>query len=274
LPLVQQEFALQAFWPARLRHERFGVFSFMRRRALRRVPRLPEGLRIYAVGDVHGRADLLVRLFAAIDADLARRPPISKLEIFLGDYIDRGPNSRQVIDILLARGQLHKLVLLKGNHETYPARFLADPDSLDDWRPLGGLETLASYGLAPSLNPDHAERRKLATRFAAALPDSHHNFFSGLQTSFCCGDFFFVHAGVRPGVALDQQHEDDLLWIREDFLLHERDFGKIIVHGHTPVRDADFCNNRINIDTGAFATGRLTCLTVEGEEVALLPVAP
>jgi serine/threonine protein phosphatase 1 len=230
-------------------------------------------MRVYAVGDVHGRADLLLRLFTAIDADLARRRPVSKLEIFLGDYIDRGPHSRQVIDILLARSVAHKLILLKGNHETYPARFLGAPDSLDDWRLLGGLETLMSYGVAPSLNPDHAERRKLAARFAAALPESHTKFFSDLKTSFCCGDFFFVHAGVRPGVALDRQLEDDMLWIREDFLLDERDFGKMVVHGHTPVRDPDFRNNRINIDTGAFATGRLTCLIIEGEEIGLLPAA-
>jgi serine/threonine protein phosphatase 1 len=247
------------------------VLRFMTSRPRRRAPRLPEGLRVYAVGDVHGRADLLLRLFTAIDADLARRVPAPTLEIFLGDYIDRGPCSRQVVDILLARGRAHKLVLLKGNHETYPAQFLADPDSLAEWRPLGGLETLASYGLASSLNPDHVERRELAARFAAALPQSHDRFFAGLQTSFCCGDFFFVHAGVRPGVPLDRQREDDMLWIREDFLLHERDFGKIVVHGHTPVRDPDFRNNRINIDTGAFATGRLTCLVLEGEEVGLLP---
>ena len=236
----------------------------------RRPPRLPENLRAYVVGDIHGRADLLLRLFAAIDADLADRGSMPTLQIFLGDYIDRGPSSRHVIDMLLARGRGHRLVTLKGNHETYPAQFLADPDTLTGWRPLGGLETLAAYGLAPSPNPDTAERRELAAQFATVFPESHAQFLADLPTSFNCGDYFFVHAGVRPGVPLDKQHEDDLLWIRDDFLLHERDFGKIIVHGHTPVRSPDLRDNRINIDTGAFATGKLTCLVIEGEGVRVL----
>lgn len=242
-------------------------------RARRHPPRLPEGLRIYAVGDVHGRADLLARLFVAIDTDLARRPPTRCLQVFLGDYIDRGPFSRQVVDLLIARARTHRLVHLKGNHETFPLQFLKAPEVLLDWRLMGGLSTLASYGLAPSANPDQAEMHDLAARFAAVLPASHGTFLTGLKTSYCCGDFFFVHAGVRPGLPLELQREEDLLWIREDFLLHEEDFGKMVVHGHTPVREAEFRDNRINIDTGAFATGNLTCLVIERDDFWLLDAA-
>jgi serine/threonine protein phosphatase 1 len=194
------------------------------------------------------------------------RPPRAAL----GDYIDRGPASRQVIDLIIARGGVHELVLLKGNHETYPSRFLKDPSALGEWRMLGGLETLMSYGLKPPVRADGVEQRELAQRFASALPPRHARFFAELKTSFVCGDFFFVHAGVKPGVPLARQREEDLLWIRGDFLLHEEDFGKMIVHGHTPVRDADFRDNRINIDTGAYATGKLTCLIIEQGELALL----
>jgi serine/threonine protein phosphatase 1 len=227
-------------------------------------------MRIYAIGDVHGRADLLSELFAAIDADLADRPPADTLHVFLGDYIDRGPESQRAIDLVIARCRSHETVLLKGNHETFPAQFLSDPSMLGDWRVLGGFETLMSYGLRPTIDADPEEERALARRFAAALPESHVQFFGELRTSFCCGDFFFVHAGVKPGVPLERQREEDMLWIREDFLNHEADFGKMIVHGHTPVREADFHDNRINIDTGAYATGKLTCLVIERDRLALL----
>jgi serine/threonine protein phosphatase 1 len=231
---------------------------------------LPNGMRVYAIGDVHGRADLLAELFAAIDADKARSPRAKTLLVFLGDYIDRGPASRRVIDLVIGRSNLQETVLLKGNHETYVAQFLNDPSVLAEWGHLGGLETLRSYGLRPSIKARDAEQRKLADRFAEALPQNHVRFFAGLKTSFSCGDFFFVHAGVKPGVPLEHQREEDLLWIRDDFLFYEKDFGKIVVHGHTPVRDADFRNNRINIDTGAYATGKLTCLVIDEGELALL----
>ncbi len=227
-------------------------------------------MRVYAVGDVHGRADLLAGLLAAIDSDITRHPPARTIHVFLGDYIDRGPASRQVIDLVIARGRSHETVTLKGNHETYAAQFINDPLVLEEWRLFGGLQTLMSYGLRPSVNAGEAEQRELAERFATALPPSHADFLAGLRTSFSCGDYFFVHAGVKPGVPLEQQHEADLLWIRDDFLLHEKDFGKMVVHGHTPVREPDFRANRINIDTGAYATGKLTCLIIEPEEVALL----
>jgi serine/threonine protein phosphatase 1 len=219
---------------------------------------------------VHGRADLLDHAFLRIDADLADRSPCRAVQVLLGDYVDRGPSSREVLDCLVERGRSHKLVCLKGNHEGYVAGFLRNPSVLADWRHVGGLETLKSYGLEPSSNPDRGEREALARGLAAALPSAHRQFLQSLVTSFSCGDFFFAHAGIRPGTPLSHQHEEDLLWIRDDFLCCEEDFGKIIVHGHTPVLEPEIRPNRINIDTGAYATGKLTCLMVEQNIVYLL----
>ena len=230
-------------------------------------PRVPEGVRIYAIGDIHGRADLLEHTLNRIDADLASNPARDGIQVFLGDYIDRGPASREVLDRLVARNGSCQSIFLKGNHESYLTEFLSNPPILEDWQRYGGLETLMSYGITPSINANAATQVQLAVAFDQALPDSHRRFIGDLKPSFTCGDFFFVHAGVRPGVPLTKQREEDLLWIREDFLLYEEDFSKIIVHGHTPVPQPDVRPNRINIDTGAFATGQLTCLILEDDEV-------
>ena len=229
-------------------------------------PRVPEGLRIYAIGDMHGCAELLDQVLSRIDAHQALHPAVRPIEVFLGDYIDRGPASREVLDRLIARSRARETVFLKGNHETLVESFLKDPAILSNWRHYGGLETLLSYGLAPSVNMDLAEQTKLATAFSEALPESHRRFLGGLRSSFTCGDYFFVHAGVRPGIPLAKQREEDLLWIRTDFLLCEAEFSKFVVHGHTPVREPEVRANRINIDTGAYATGQLTCLMLEGAE--------
>lgn len=231
---------------------------------------MPEEQRIYAVGDVHGRADLLEPLLGRIDRDLADRPIAYPLQIFLGDYIDRGPDSRTVIDLLIARRQQHKLVLLQGNHEIYAAEALDDPSVLPEWIKIGAIPTLVSYGIKPASRGGQLLEQETARAFRQALPDSHRQFLRSLALSFSCGDFFFSHAGVRPGVPLQNQSQEDLLWIREDFLLHEGDFGKVIVHGHTPAKEPDIRHNRINIDTGAYATGRLTCLVLEGERMMFL----
>ena len=222
---------------------------------------------MYAIGDVHGRADLLARLFSGIDADLAANSTPRAIEVFLGDYIDRGPNSRGVLDLLIARSQRHETVFLKGNHEVLIEHFLYMPEALATWRQVGGIQTLASYGVRPSFNPDPAEQAALAQRLATALPPAHRQFLASLKRSFSCGDFFFVHAGVRPGVPLSEQTDEDLFWIREKFLRHAEKFEKIIVHGHTPVDEVEFHSNRINVDTGAFATGRLSCLRIEAENI-------
>ena len=233
-------------------------------------PRVPTGWRVYAVGDIHGRADLLSALFMRIDNDLRVRPTTDTVEVFLGDYIDRGPHSRQVIELLIARQRVHNLVLLKGNHEDFALRFLSNPTVLSDWKNIGGLNTLISYGITPGRRDDPRAQHELAGAFANSMPDGHRHFLQGLALSFTCGDFFFSHAGARPGIPLEQQSENDLLWVREDFLLHEEDFGKVIVHGHTPAREPEIRPNRINIDTGAYATGRLTCLVLQGDQVSFL----
>ena len=233
-------------------------------------PRVPDGVRIYAIGDIHGRADLLDQVFKRIDADLAKNPVPHGIEVFLGDYIDRGPASREVLDRLVARSRTHQAIFLKGNHETYLIDFVNNPPILEDWQRLGGLETLMSYGITPSINANAAEQARLAAAFDQALPENHRRFLGDLKSSFTCGDYYFVHAGVRPGIPLAKQREDDLLWIRRDFLLCEEDFGKVIVHGHTPVPQPDIRSNRINIDTGAYATGLLTCLMLENDKIKLV----
>lgn len=245
-------------------------------RSSKQHPQVPHGVRVYAIGDIHGRADLLEQMFKRIDADFAQAPVPHRIEVFLGDYVDRGPASRQVLDLLIGRGgghliergRTHQAIFLKGNHEALLVDFIAHPSTLGDWQRLGGLETLMSYGLAAFINKRvHAE---LATAFDKALPPSHRRFLDDLKLSFVCGDYFFVHAGVRPGVALEKQRAEDLLWIRQEFLFCEEAFGKIIVHGHTPVMQPDIRPNRINIDTGAYATGRLSCLVLEADTMRIL----
>jgi serine/threonine protein phosphatase 1 len=233
----------------------------------KKKPTVPAGNRVYAIGDVHGRADLLSEVFTRIDHDLILRPAAKIVQVLLGDYVDRGPNSREVIDLLLARQARHEVQLLKGNHETYPIRFLSDPTVLSEWRHMGGISTLLSYGVRPTGSNDLQSQQEAAMAFRDSIPDSHRRLLQSLKLSFTCGDFFFVHAGVRPGTSLKRQSEHDLLWIREDFLLHEEHFGKIIVHGHTPAKEPDVRPNRINIDTGAYATGQLTCLVLEEDRI-------
>ena len=246
------------------------AWKLLRQEARAAKPGLPPGKRIYAVGDVHGRADLLALLFTRIDEDLKARPIADAVEVFLGDYIDRGPNSRHVIDLLIAREHTHDVVPLMGNHEACALHFLVDPSALPDWMNIGGLSTVLSYGVTPTRVNDIQSQHEVADALGRSIPDSHRGFLARLPLSFACGDFFFVHAGVRPGVPLQQQSQHDLLWIRSDFLLHEENFGKIVVHGHTPAHEPDVRPNRINIDTGAYATGRLTCLVLEGSQMSFL----
>jgi serine/threonine protein phosphatase 1 len=237
--------------------------AFDRLKVQGRRPSLPAGVRIYAVGDVHGRLDLLDELLGWIRTDIAQRPIARPIYVFVGDYIDRGPASRETIDRLIEHRKESECVFLKGNHELVAIKCLSDRSLFDNWMRLGGMETLASYGI-PAQGPTNGRKIvELQAAFHRALPPAHFGFFRHLQLSFVCGDFFFAHAGVRPEVDLTQQKENDLLWIREDFLGSNLDFGKIIVHGHTPTAEIEVESNRINIDTGAFATGRLTCLVME-----------
>ena len=235
-----------------------------------RRPSLPAELRIYAIGDIHGCLDLLDALLARIDTDIALRPAPRPLYVFLGDYIDRGPSSRETIDRLIEHGATHEAVFLKGNHELIAIKCLSDRGLFDQWLRLGGRETLISYGVPAESQPNGKQIAELQSAFHNALPQAHFRFFRDLKNSFECGDFFFAHAGVKPNVELSRQKESDLLWIRGEFLSSNDDFGKIIVHGHTPTREIEVRPNRINIDTGAFATGRLSCLVLEGEELSVI----
>lgn len=185
----------------------------------------------------------------------------------MGDYIDRGPDSRSTIDLLIERSRRGNTVFLKGNHEAFLEQVLRDPSRVPDWFRVGGIQTLMSYGLSPSLHPDLEDQLVLAKELAAAIPPHHQAFFEELRLNFICGDFYFVHAGVRPGITLSEQQEADLLWIRDEFLESKEDFGKYIVHGHTPVRFAEILPNRANIDTGAYATGNLTLLSIQGDSM-------
>jgi diadenosine tetraphosphatase ApaH/serine/threonine PP2A family protein phosphatase len=235
-----------------------------------RRPSLPAELRIYAIGDIHGRLDLLNELLARISADIALRPAVRPLYVFLGDYIDRGSASRETIDRLIEHGKTHESVFLKGNHELIAIKCLSDRGLFDQWLRLGGLETLVSYGVPAETLANGKQIAELQSAFHGALPQAHFRFFRDLKNSFECGDFFFAHAGVKPNVELSRQKENDLLWIRGEFLTSTDDFGKIIVHGHTPTHEIEVAPNRINIDTGAFATGRLSCLVLEGEELSVI----
>lgn len=230
-------------------------------------PRLPNGVRIYAIADIHGCAHLLEQMFAVIDADMSNSRPYRAIEVFLGDYIDRGPDSRRTLDLLINRSRRHNTVFLKGNHEAYFTAVLDDPARVTDWFGFGGLQTMMSYGLSASLNMSKDEQRDLVRKLASAMPPQHIAFLRQLRPTFTCGDFFFVHAGVRPGVPLSEQRESDLLWIRDEFLQSKKRFGKYVVHGHTPVRKAELLENRANIDTGAYATGNLTLLSIQGSSM-------
>lgn len=244
--------------------------DLLRAKPQTRAASLPEGMRVHAVGDVHGRADLLENVLAEIDADIAAHRNLQSVQVFLGDYIDRGPSSREVLDLLIAFGATHRCLFLKGNHEALLLDFLENPAVLAQWRQNGALPTLVSYGLAPSLNPKLNEQHELSRALNEALPASHRQFLRNLKLSYTCGDMLFVHAGIRPGVPLSQQREQDMLWIRDEFLSYTGAFEKRVVHGHTPVTAPDVHFNRINIDTGAYATGRLTCAIFQDDNVRFL----
>lgn len=226
---------------------------------------VPDGVRVYAIGDIHGRADLLDHQHALIEADFAANPTAVVHLVYLGDYIDRGPDSAGVLE-RLAEGpsDFVKVTMLRGNHEEIMLRFLGDPAVGPTWRQLGGLETLHSYGIDVTAVLAEEGYPGLSQWLTQRLPSHHRELLERLQPSHAIGDYFFCHAGVRPGVSLEQQREQDLLWIRDAFLGTREHFGKVVVHGHSPIEKPDFRENRINIDTGAYATGRLTCLVLEG----------
>jgi diadenosine tetraphosphatase ApaH/serine/threonine PP2A family protein phosphatase len=234
------------------------------------APQVPDGERIYAIGDIHGRDDLLLRLHGLIRADLDASPAVRPIAVYLGDYVDRGPGSFEVLDHLVNDPLPFESVALKGNHEDMMLSFL-DGDADPMWLYNGGIETLASYRIALSGHQFGAfDLQSIREGLLAALPESHRRFLNALELSLARGDYFFVHAGVRPGRPLDQQDPREMMWIRGRFLGSQTDFGKRVVHGHTITAEPEVKFNRIGIDTGAFATGRLTCLVLERSHVRFL----
>ena len=227
----------------------------------------PAGSRAYAIGDVHGRLDLLEDLLDQVKRDNAGRRPAKTYLVFLGDLVDRGPDSRGVIELLLAQHwDFARPIFIKGNHEEFFLRALeGEEDIIIDWLSYGGYQCCESYGVSQgwTLNATAAEIRE---RLSASVPVAHREFLNDMADSFQFGDYVFVHAGVRPGVALEQQSSKDLRWIREGFLDDLTDHGVVVVHGHTIVESPEQHPNRIALDTGAYRTGILTALGLEGKE--------
>lgn len=230
-------------------------------------PRTPDGEVIYAIGDIHGRADLLALLHGAIEADLAERLGDRRATVvYLGDYIDRGPDSKAVIDRLLDDPVRNaESVFLKGNHEDAMLRFLDGEKGGEAWLAIGGGATARSYGAAlRPANGDTPAAAFIRSSLLQAIPGRHMSFLRNLRLTYESGDYLFVHAGVRPGVALDEQDPRDLLWIRRGFLNSRRDHGKFIVHGHSSARRIAVKRNRMCVDTMAYATDRLSCVVLDG----------
>jgi serine/threonine protein phosphatase 1 len=226
---------------------------------------LPPGQRIYAIGDIHGCLDRLVAMHELIAEDLTERPVDSAILVHVGDLVDRGPESAQVVDWLLAGPPVpvQRVVNLMGNHEHMMLAAMAsgDDEAAALWLHNGGADSLMSWGIPRSVA--HKD-------WAARIPIAHLVFLRDLATHFQSGPYLFVHAGIRPGVPLDQQTRQDMLWIREPFLSSKLDHGFVVVHGHTPRREPTVRPNRIDIDTGAVIGGALTCAVLETDKLGFL----
>lgn len=230
----------------------------------------PVGMRIYAIGDIHGHLELLSAMRARIASEIARDLPADWRIIHLGDLVDRGPDSKGVIDLLIAvTAHDSRNIVLTGNHDVGFLDFLAHPAPDGLFAHNGGAETARSYGV----ELDFSDRDRLRDGHAAlvrAVPQSHIRFLRSLPYSATFGDFFFCHAGIRPGVPLDWQDPHDLMWIRNEFLDHPGLHPKVVVHGHTPQAEAEILPNRVNIDTGVFYSGALTALVIDGADKRLI----
>jgi serine/threonine protein phosphatase 1 len=244
------------------------ILSALRRRKSQEAgPATPGGAGLYAIGDIHGRADLLEPLLAVIRAEASERP--RTMVVALGDYVDRGPDSRGVVDQLLELAALPGIEarFLLGNHDQILLDFLGDHSLGPYWSRVGGRETLFSFGVDPPATRKHMERwRQARDAFAENLTPRRLGFFQDLGLSFTWGDYFFAHAGAQPGTPLEAQTKQDLLWIRKPFLEDEGRFEKIVVHGHTPEAEVYADQRRIGLDTGAYMTGVLTACRFEGAE--------
>lgn len=237
----------------------------------RRSTRLANGSRVYAIGDVHGCFNLLAELFQLIEQDSVKRENAKTKIIILGDMIDRGPQSAEVCRLLYGLRDYDGVVCLKGNHEKAMIDALnGDLNALRFWMDFGGAWTLLSWGvdanLVQSAHLGESWQRKLIAAFREAIPAEIAEWMARLPICHREGDYFFVHAGIRPGVSLASQTEEDMLWIREPFLSSWRRHEAVVIHGHSETDVVTFSNNRIGIDTAAYRTGCLTALGLEGSE--------
>lgn len=223
--------------------------------------------RYYAIGDIHGRADLLAEIHKLIADDLRGHAGESTV-VYLGDYVDRGSDTRGVLDLLINSTVGTSRVFLKGNHEEMFLEFLAHPKRAQRWLSMGGAEAALSYGVSGD------DPRSIAKALAIAMSPAHLEFLRKLQVRHATDRYFFCHAGVRPGIELVKQDAHDLLWIKGDFLNSDEKFGKVVVHGHSPVDDIDIRANRINVDTRAYASGVLSCVVLDAETVRVLATKP
>lgn len=242
--------------------------SSLRKRVLgTRQGTIPAGERIYAIGDIHGRLDLLDDLLIRIAADDQSRPEAQTTLIFLGDLVDRGPQSAQVVERVRSLASTETGVrLLLGNHEEVFLKALSgDIDTLRFFTKIGGKETIISYGITPT-EYDQLDYSELADAFRSHVPAAHRTFLEGAEDMIIIGDYVFVHAGIRPQTSLTDQKAKDLRWIREDFLRHEGPLERIVVHGHTISEEIEWAESRIGLDTGAYMSGRLSALALEGSE--------
>lgn len=247
--------------------------SMFRAKAAAPAAAVPEGAVAFAIGDVHGRDDLLAPLVAHMFEDAGFKAAERRVIVGLGDYVDRGPGSRRVIELLMhvQASDGVEARMLRGNHDQTLLDFLGDAAVGLSWCEFGGREALRAYGVNPPMGRAEPEAWEEARQaFVAALPEAHVHFLRGLGLSFALGDYFFAHAGARPGVALEAQDEQDLMWIRQPFLSDPRPFDKVVVHGHSASVEAFADRRRIGIDTGAYATGVLSALRLEGAERRLV----
>lgn len=246
-------------FPARLR----ALFSRRARVRLNgRIPIVPRGQRLYAIGDVHGRLDLLRPLIKRIEEDDAARVPAKTTIIMLGDLIDRGPDSAGVLSFLNRLRSRRKMRFIMGNHEEMFLAALERKEVLRSFLDYGGRETFLSYAISRS-DYDSLSLDELHIRIPALVPSEDVDFIRGFEDMIVCGDYVFVHAGIRPGVELDAQDVKDLRWIRNPFLSADRPCDHVVIHGHSITEDIEVKPGRIGLDTGAYQTGRLSALGLE-----------
>lgn len=243
--------------------------NIFRPRAEPRLPTVPAGSRYYVIGDVHGRLDLYEAMIAAIEQDEAQAPPADTCVVLLGDLVDRGPDSAGVVARTRDWQQSRAVRVLAGNHEEMFLAAFDTPEALRHFLKHGGRETLLSFGL-PAGRLGTLTLEELFARLPGLVPRATRDYIASFEEMIIAGDYLFVHAGIDPDRPIAEQKRTDMLWIRDRFLNHVGPLEKVVVHGHTIFETVKDCGNRIGIDTGAFRSGVLTALVLEGDQRRLL----